>query len=115
MGITGQVAAVAMIAMTLVPAANACEGTVELAGGSVGCRSYEGTIKTIEFDTDDSECKFEKKPSVSVSTSTGSRQDSLDVQVLSRNRKGFTVKITSAGSHRNEICAPTSFSWSARR
>jgi curli biogenesis system outer membrane secretion channel CsgG len=91
----------------------ACEGTVELAGGSIGCRSYSNSVQVITFDPTDDDCKFSKKPDVTVSTSTGSPMDSMNVKVLSTTRKKFTAQITTAGRHANEVCAPTSFSWSA--
>lgn len=89
--------------------ADECGDTVVLSGDGKGCASYTGSIHEIDI----SQCGFKKTPTIKIETFTAVAQDTLSVKVRSKSKAKFSVLIQSQGRNGAELCANSSFSWTA--
>lgn len=89
--------------------ADECGDTVVLSGDGKGCASYTGAIHEVDM----SHCGFTKTPMIKIEAFTAALQDTLLVKVRSKSKAKFSVLIQSQGRNGAELCANSSFSWTA--
>ncbi len=109
-GLSGSASALVVLFFLPVALAAECSDTVQLAGANSGCHSYVGELKKVDLG----HCGFTKTPAIEVSAQTSDPNDKVTVTVSSKDKSRFSVLISSSGRNGSEICANSSFSWTAR-
>ncbi|WFP50283.1 hypothetical protein PL263_19595 [Methylomonas sp. EFPC3] len=89
----------------------ACQGTLELSGGDLGCQALVQEPYVISLK----KCNFTSIPEITlngVTTDLG-KYDSVSATVDDVTKTRLTVIVTTRGRHGNEVCARTALVWRA--
>ena|SRR5215831_20540033 len=90
--------------------ADECSGSIQFSGSGRGCVSYQGENMEISLDS----CGFTRVRTVNV---TGWAHEQPPNNVLAvlvgHNNRSFTMRVTTIGLHKNEVCSNTGVNWKA--